>query len=98
MASVFPTVRAAAVAALKLFGPEPSERAPLSFSRIYAISNGEQVYDLVRNWYPEKVDPLTIRPYDDYFNVFAYRPGGLTGKWCDGNEDDLFSQIGRAHV
>ncbi|MCQ4448391.1 MAG: DEAD/DEAH box helicase [Sulfolobales archaeon] len=65
-----------------------------AFSLIYAISNGEQVYDLVRNWYPGQVNPLTIRPsYDDYFNVFAYRPGGLTGKWCDGNEDDLFSLI-----
>lgn len=65
-----------------------------AFSLIYAISNGEQVYDLVRNWYPGQVDPLTIRPsYDDYFNVFAYRSGGLKGKWCDGNEDDLFSMI-----
>ena len=50
-----------------------------AFSLIYAISNGEQVYDLVRNWYPEKLNPLKLRPsYDDYFNVFAYRPGGLT--------------------
>jgi len=69
-----------------------------AFSLIYAISNGEQVYNLVRNWYPEKVDPLVdpskIRPsYDDYFNVFAYRPGGLTGSWCDGGTDDLFSLI-----
>ena len=53
----------------------------------------------MRNWYPReldinKVNPSKIRPsYDDYFNVFAYRPGGLTGKWCDGNEDDLFSLI-----
>ena len=65
-----------------------------AFSLVYAISNGEQVYDLVRNWYPEKLNPLKLRPsYDDYFNVFAYRPGGLTGSWCDGNEDDLFSLI-----
>jgi CRISPR-associated endonuclease/helicase Cas3 len=70
-----------------------------AFSLIYAISNGEQVYGLARNWYPEKlnlvnVDPSKIRPsYDDYFKVFAYRPGGLKGKWCDGNEDDLFSLI-----
>jgi len=70
-----------------------------AFSLIYAISNGEQVYDLVRSWYPKeldinKVNPSKIRPsYDDYFKVFAYRSGGLKGKWCDGNEDDLFSMI-----
>ncbi len=69
-----------------------------AFSLIYAISHGEQVYDLVRNWYPEKLDPylsnMKIRPsYDDYFNVFAYRPGGLAGSWCDGGADDLFSLI-----
>ncbi len=70
-----------------------------AFSLIYAISNGEQVYGPASKWYPqkldlEKVNPSKIRPsYDDYFNVFAYRPGGLKGKWCDGNEDDLFSLI-----
>jgi CRISPR-associated endonuclease/helicase Cas3 len=70
-----------------------------AFSLLYAISNGEQVYNQVRSWYPEKldinrVDPSKIRPsFDDYFKVFAYRSGGLKGKWCDGNEDDLFSMI-----
>jgi len=65
-----------------------------TFSLIYAISQGEQVYNLVKNWYPQKVDELKIRPsYDDYFYVFAYRPGNLMGKWCDGGSDDLFSLI-----
>jgi CRISPR-associated endonuclease/helicase Cas3 len=65
-----------------------------AFSLLYYISNGEQVDKPVRNWYPEKldlvkVDPSKIRPsYDDYFKVFAYRSGGLKGKWCDGGTDD----------
>ena len=70
-----------------------------AFSLLYYISNGEQVDERVREWYPKdldinKVNPSKIRPsYDDYFKVFAYRPRGLKGKWCDGNEDDLFSLI-----
>lgn len=65
-----------------------------AFSLIYAISQGNQVYNLVKNWYPQNVQKLNIRPsYDDYFYVFAYRPGGLEGKWCNGGSDDLFSLL-----
>ncbi|ADX82111.1 DEAD/DEAH box helicase [Sulfolobus islandicus] len=65
-----------------------------AFSLIYAISQGEQVYNLVKSWYPQNVDSLKIRPaYEDYFYVFAYRPGNLKGQWCDGGSDELFSMI-----
>ena len=40
----------------------------------------------------EEVKPLNfrfqIRPSaEEYFNVFAFRPGGLKGKWCEDEED-----------
>ena len=48
---------------------------------------------MTREWYPQDVKGLSVRPsYDDYFYVFAYRPGGLKGKWCDGGSDNLLSE------
>ena len=65
-----------------------------AFSLLYAVAEGEQVYSVARSWYPERVDQLKLRPSaDDYFYVFAYRPGGLKGKWCDGEEDELFTMV-----
>jgi len=64
-----------------------------AFSLIYAISQGEQAHSVTREWYPQDVKGLSVRPsYDDYFYVFAYRPGGLKGKWCDGGSDNLLSE------
>lgn len=71
-----------------------------AFSLLYAISQGEQVHSIAKGWYQgvSNTSALSylqhIRPsYIDYFNVFAYRPGGLTGNWCSGGGDDLFSLI-----
>ncbi|QIW22849.1 DEAD/DEAH box helicase [Sulfolobus sp. S-194] len=36
---------------------------------------------------------IKLRPIaDEYFYVYAFRPGGITGRWCNGNgQDDFFS-------
>lgn len=72
-----------------------------TFSLVYAISQGEHVYSLAKQWYPRNnmlINSRSIheilRPsYDEYFYVFAYRPGDLKGYWCRGGEDELFSML-----
>ena len=71
------------------------------FALTYAVSQGEHVYSLARQWYPSNEALINGRPiheilrpsYDEYFYVFAYRPGGLRGRWCEGGEDELFSML-----
>ncbi|MFP3242218.1 DEAD/DEAH box helicase [Caldisphaera sp.] len=66
-----------------------------AFSLIYALAQGEFVYDETKQWY-ELIDnvKLNTRPsFDDIFYVLAFRPGGLKGKWCDSGEDELFTML-----
>lgn len=65
-----------------------------AFSLLFAVAEGEQVYSVARSWYPGRAEQLKLRPSsDEYFYVFAYRPGGLKGRWCDGEEDELFTML-----
>jgi len=52
----------------------------------FYLSNGQEVKPLKLN--------LNLRPSsEDYYKVFAFRAGGLQGKWCDGGSDELFTML-----
>jgi len=53
--------------------------------KFYKVEGGQQVESLNLNFH--------IRPSaDDYFKVFAFRAGGLKGKWCKDEKEDKEKQ------
>ncbi|AWR98127.1 DEAD/DEAH box helicase [Acidianus sulfidivorans JP7] len=70
------------------------ERASVLFDAYKLMKLISRSYLDIVGFTPSQHKPLKIRPSEeDYFKVFAYRPGGLRGKWCNGGEDDLFTLI-----
>lgn len=60
-----------------------------TYEVLYQISNSMQV-----SLYPIDVDLPALSSSEDYFNLFAFRPGGIKGEWCGKNEsDDFFTML-----
>ncbi|BFI75773.1 DEAD/DEAH box helicase [Sulfurisphaera ohwakuensis] len=73
------------------FSQERAEVAFYTYKLFSMIAKGEiETQNLTHQNLPTIVK---LRPTgDDYFYVYAFRPGGVTAKWCNGNgEDDFFS-------
>jgi len=65
-----------------------------TFLYAYYIAQGSFVKDIVEKNLPPVSNEIELLPSsEDYFNVFAFRPGGIKGKLCDGREEDLFTLL-----
>ncbi|QGA53944.1 DEAD/DEAH box helicase [Sulfolobus sp. E5-1-F] len=73
---------------------ERSEIIYKTYEYLKLISQSSEMLQ-IKGYTPPQVSGLIkLRPSaEDYFKVFAYRPGRIVGKWCNGNEDDLFTLI-----
>lgn len=76
------------------FSKERSEILFKAYEYMKLVSQSSEMLQ-IKGYTPPQVSRLIeLRPStEDYFKVFAYRPGGIVGKWCNGNEDDLFTLI-----
>ncbi|QXJ32101.1 DEAD/DEAH box helicase [Saccharolobus shibatae] len=76
------------------FSKERSEIIFKTYEYLKLISKSSEMLQIEGYTPPSVSEIINLRPSsEDYFKVFAYRPGGIVGKWCNGNEDDLFTLI-----
>ncbi|AOL17543.1 ATP-dependent helicase [Sulfolobus sp. A20] len=66
-----------------------------TFLLVYNIANGELAYTTVNENWRDIDTRINIRPSsEDYFNVFAFRPGGIEGNICENpGKEDFFTLL-----